>query len=167
NHAQQQQLALGLDGSDVLQFQDSQRVPSPDPTASWPARPRTGIPSLRTASRVEPGASLPAPSPKTPPSPPQQRHKQSTPIPVLVLLVQRLLVCLFLFWCLNSPFVASKSLATGGRWEGRSTQALRKKLFYEIAVFVLGCGNPFIVLLFWPGWLIVGGLAFVLWRYFV
>ncbi|KAG6136376.1 hypothetical protein E4U28_005050 [Claviceps purpurea] len=149
-----------------------------------PARPRTGIPSLRTASRVEPGASLPAPTPKTPPSSQQRhRHRHSTPIPVLVFHVQRLLVCLSSLWCLNSPLVASTSLvrylhsrthlaanlgaATAGRWEGRSTQALRKKLFYEIAVFVLGCGNPVIVLLLWPGWLIVGGLAFVLWRYFV
>ncbi|KAG5915626.1 hypothetical protein E4U61_004429 [Claviceps capensis] len=117
------------------------------------------------------------------------------PILVPVFHVQRLLVCLSSLWCLNSPLVASTSLvrylhsrthlaanlgaceasnglsmsaqATAGRWEGRSTQALRKKLFYEIAVFVLGCGNPVIVLLLWPGWLIVGGLAFVLWRYFV
>ncbi|KAG6157756.1 hypothetical protein E4U50_008427 [Claviceps purpurea] len=161
-----------------------------------PARPRTGIPSLRKASRVEPGASLPAPTPKTPPSSQQRhRHRHSTPILVLVFHVQRLLVCLSSLWCLNSPLVASTSLvrylhsrthlaanlgacgasnglsmsaqATAGRWEGRSTQALRKKLFYEIAVFVLGCGNPVIVLLLWPGWLIVGGLAFVLWRYFV
>ncbi|KAG6171446.1 hypothetical protein E4U11_000412 [Claviceps purpurea] len=147
-----------------------------------PARPRTGIPSLRKASRVEPGASLPAPTPKTPPSSQQRhRHRHSTPILVPVFHVQRLLVCLSSLWCLNSPLVASTSLVrylhsrthlaanlgASGRWEGRSTQALRKKLFYEIAVFVLGCGNPVIVLLLWPGWLIVGGLAFVLWRYFV
>ncbi|KAG5918472.1 hypothetical protein E4U42_006843 [Claviceps africana] len=57
--------------------------------------------------------------------------------------------------------------ATAGLWEARSTQALRKKLFYELAVFVLGCGNPVIVLLLWPGWLVVGALVFALWLYFV
>ncbi|KAG6110191.1 hypothetical protein E4U13_005481 [Claviceps humidiphila] len=130
-----------------------------------PARPQTGIPSLRTASRVEPGASLPAPTPKTPPSS-QQRHRHTTPILVLVFHVQRLLVYLSSA-CRASNGLSMSAQATAGRWEGRSTQALRKKLFYEIAVFVLGCGNPVIVLLLWPGWLIVGGLAFVLWWYFV
>ncbi|KAG5979413.1 hypothetical protein E4U55_005189 [Claviceps digitariae] len=57
--------------------------------------------------------------------------------------------------------------ATAGLWEAKSTEALRKKLFYEFAVFVLGCGNPVILLLLWPGWLIVGGLVFALWRYCV
>ncbi|KAG6106756.1 hypothetical protein E4U31_000586 [Claviceps sp. LM219 group G6] len=160
-----------------------------------PARPRTGIPSLRTASRVEPGASLAPRSHAqntTIITSSQQRHRHTTPILVLVFHVQRLLVCLSgasirpwspanrhrylhsrihlaanLRACRASNDLSMSAQATAGRWEGRSTQALRKKLFYEIAVFVLGCGNPVIVLLLWPGWLIVGGLAFVLWWYFV
>ncbi|KAG6000926.1 hypothetical protein E4U21_004877 [Claviceps maximensis] len=57
--------------------------------------------------------------------------------------------------------------ATAGLWEARSTQALRKKLFYEVAVFILGSGNPVILLLLWPGWLVVGGLLFISWLCFV
>ncbi|KAG5982326.1 hypothetical protein E4U43_006459, partial [Claviceps pusilla] len=65
----------------------------------------------------------------------------------------------------GNPSMSAPAMA--GLWEAKSTEALRKKVFYEIAVFILGCGNPVILLLLWPGWLVVGGLVYVLWQYSV
>ncbi len=42
-------------------------------------------------------------------------------------------------------------------WDWKSTRILRAKLFYEFALFILGTGNGFILLLFWPGWLLLVG----------
>jgi hypothetical protein len=40
----------------------------------------------------------------------------------------------------------------------RSTEGMRKKLFYEFMVFVLGSGgNAAILVVFWPGWILIGG----------
>ena len=50
-----------------------------------------------------------------------------------------------------------------GAWDAGSTRVLRKKLFYELAVFILGSGNGLILVLFWPGWLLVGG-ALAVWQ---
>lgn len=59
-------------------------------------------------------------------------------------------------------FLASKrSLSLA--W--RTTDPLRQKLFFEFMVFVLGGGgNGIILLVFWPGWLVVGpGVWCVMW----
>lgn len=47
----------------------------------------------------------------------------------------------------------------------RATTPLRKKLIFEFFVFVLGAGgNNIILLVFWPGWLVVGpGVWGVIW----
>jgi hypothetical protein len=47
----------------------------------------------------------------------------------------------------------------------RATTPLRKKLVFEFMVFVLGAGgNNIILLVFWPGWLVVGpGVWGVMW----
>ncbi|OAQ62164.1 hypothetical protein VFPPC_07173 [Pochonia chlamydosporia 170] len=50
-------------------------------------------------------------------------------------------------------------------WDAKTTRMLRKKLFYEFAVFILGSGNSVILLLFWPGWLVVGGASFAVWQF--
>lgn len=39
----------------------------------------------------------------------------------------------------------------------KATESLRKKLLYEFADFVLGSGNSLVLLVFWPGWIVVGG----------
>lgn len=50
-------------------------------------------------------------------------------------------------------------IATRRGWKG--TEKLRNKLFFELAVFVLGTsGNGVLLLMFWPGWIVIGG---VLW----
>jgi hypothetical protein len=45
----------------------------------------------------------------------------------------------------------------------RSTEGLRKKLFMELMIFVLGAGNQLILVVFWPGWIVVGGGIWGLW----
>ncbi|KAL7821300.1 hypothetical protein V8C44DRAFT_4874 [Trichoderma aethiopicum] len=47
-------------------------------------------------------------------------------------------------------------------WQSRRIQKIRAKLFYEFAVFILGCGNAFFLLIFWPGWLFLGAAALAL-----
>lgn len=57
--------------------------------------------------------------------------------------------------------IASKR-SLGLAW--RSTEMLRRKLFYELMVFVLGGGQGIILLVFWPGWLVIGpGVWCVMW----
>ncbi|KAK1251203.1 hypothetical protein MKX07_005758 [Trichoderma sp. CBMAI-0711] len=47
-------------------------------------------------------------------------------------------------------------------WQSRRIQKIRAKLFYEFAVFILGCGNAFFLLVFWPGWIFLGAAALAL-----
>lgn len=56
---------------------------------------------------------------------------------------------------------ARQSLAVA--W--RASVCLREKLFFEFMVFVLGTGgNNIILLVFWPGWIVVGlGVWGVMW----
>jgi hypothetical protein len=44
-------------------------------------------------------------------------------------------------------------------WDSKTVRALRKKMMYDFAFFILGSGNGLVLLLFWPGWLVVGGAA--------
>ena len=48
-------------------------------------------------------------------------------------------------------------------WSSRASRRLQKKLFFELAVLVLGPGNALLTFVFWPGWLDVGGLAALVW----
>ncbi|KAL6880898.1 hypothetical protein J3F83DRAFT_14781 [Trichoderma novae-zelandiae] len=75
---------------------------------------------------------------------------------------------------LSHAFFASASLLTLGSamfaktvvdfWQSRRIQKIRSKLFYEFAVFILGCGNALFLLIFWPGWLFLGAVALALWQ---
>lgn len=78
------------------------------------------------------------------------------------LLVQAFIATKFGAWV--SLNMSAKAIADV--WEARSTQMLRRKFFYEFAVFVLGSGNAMILLLFWPGWIVVGGAGVALWQLF-
>ncbi|GAO17344.1 hypothetical protein UVI_02038640 [Ustilaginoidea virens] len=55
--------------------------------------------------------------------------------------------------------------AAAGLREAKPARSLRKKLFYEFAVFILGSGNPLLLMLLWPGWLVVAALSFALWTW--
>lgn len=61
--------------------------------------------------------------------------------------------------------VSMSSKAVADLWESRTVRLVRRKLFFEFAVFILGGGNSIILLLFWPGWLLVGGAFWGLWRF--
>jgi hypothetical protein len=52
---------------------------------------------------------------------------------------------------------ASWTSKRGVRALWKSTEGTRKKLFREFMIFILGEGNQVILLLFWPGWILVGG----------
>jgi hypothetical protein len=46
----------------------------------------------------------------------------------------------------------------------KATRKLRNKLFFEFMVFVLGAGGHQILLVvFWPGWIVLGGGAMGIW----
>ncbi|KAG9233097.1 hypothetical protein BJ875DRAFT_58687 [Amylocarpus encephaloides] len=49
----------------------------------------------------------------------------------------------------------------GARWAWRGSGGLRKKLWFEFATFVLGNGNGILLIVFWPGWIVVGGVVWV------
>lgn len=50
-------------------------------------------------------------------------------------------------------------------WKSKRAQAVRDKLFHEFAVFILGSGNPVILMVFWPGWFVIGGTSLALWHF--
>ncbi|KAH7410984.1 hypothetical protein BKA64DRAFT_370063 [Cadophora sp. MPI-SDFR-AT-0126] len=57
-----------------------------------------------------------------------------------------------------SLLLARNSLALTknmGRMGWKATEGLRRKLWYEFMVFVLGGGNGLILLVFWPGWIVL------------
>ncbi|KAI9163879.1 hypothetical protein HJFPF1_05509 [Paramyrothecium foliicola] len=50
-------------------------------------------------------------------------------------------------------------------YRSKTLKMLRRKLFFEFAVFVLGgSGNAMILMIFWPGWLVIGGASYAVWQ---
>jgi len=45
----------------------------------------------------------------------------------------------------------------------KRTESLRRKLFFEFMVFILGCGNGILLIVLWPGWILVGGVVAWAW----
>ena len=58
------------------------------------------------------------------------------------------------------------SKAIIGAWNSRRVQALRQKLWYEFAIWVLGSGNTVILMVFWPGWWVLAVAVWALWLLF-
>lgn len=51
-------------------------------------------------------------------------------------------------------------------WESRTIRQCRKKLFFEFMVLVLGpSGNGLLVLIFWPGWLVLSAAVWATWAW--
>lgn len=46
-------------------------------------------------------------------------------------------------------------------WNSKPGRRLRKKLEFEFFVLILGCGNGVCLLVFWPGWILIGLAYFV------
>ncbi|RDA89876.1 hypothetical protein CP533_6656 [Ophiocordyceps camponoti-saundersi (nom. inval.)] len=65
-----------------------------------------------------------------------------------------------LSWVATRPHMSSHMGVVATVWQSRSVQLIRARLFYEFALFILGGGNILFLLLFWPGWLVIG---LVLW----
>lgn len=60
-----------------------------------------------------------------------------------------------------------KSTATFARvastaWNSKPVRRLQKKVEFEFFVLILGCGNNFCLVVFWPGWILIG-LVYLLW----
>lgn len=52
-------------------------------------------------------------------------------------------------------------------WDSKPGRRLRKKLEFELFVLILGCGNGFCLLVFWPGWILIGlaYLVYLIWSW--
>lgn len=52
-------------------------------------------------------------------------------------------------------------------WDSKQGRRLRKKLEFEFFVLILGCGNSLCLVIFWPGWILVGlaYLAYLIWSW--
>ena len=79
----------------------------------------------------------------------------------LVLFQNSLYLSQALFWkgrytsllLARSSFAMTKEM---GRLGWKASEGLRKKLWFEFMVFVLGGGgNGLILLVFWPGWIVL------------
>jgi hypothetical protein len=106
---------------------------------------------------------------------------------------QRLLGSISLFVCLRAYFLASIAAAAilfASRvlalntfrvsaatiyicgsilchvWQSKSAAKIRKKLEFELMVFILGPGHSVILVLFWPGWWALAGLVWMAWSLF-
>jgi hypothetical protein len=63
----------------------------------------------------------------------------------------------------HAYIASAKALAQ--LYRSKTIRVLRKKLFFEFAVFILGgYGNGLFLLIFWPGWLVIGGTSYALWQ---
>jgi len=51
----------------------------------------------------------------------------------------------------------------GMRMSWKATERLREKLFYEFALFILGTGYYGLLIVFWPGWIVIGGGVWGVW----
>lgn len=45
----------------------------------------------------------------------------------------------------------------------KATERFRNKLFFEFMVFILGGGNGLLLVILWPGWIVLGGAAWSIW----
>ncbi|KFH45166.1 hypothetical protein ACRE_040440 [Hapsidospora chrysogenum ATCC 11550] len=64
---------------------------------------------------------------------------------------------------LGAVSVAMSGQIMYGTWESPVVKGLRRRFFHEFATFILGGGNALILMLFWPGWLVLAGTSCALW----
>jgi len=51
--------------------------------------------------------------------------------------------------------VTALSKLAWGAWNSKQSRRLRKKVEFEFFVLILGSGNGVILMMFWPGWILV------------
>ncbi|KAH8678648.1 hypothetical protein BGZ60DRAFT_248025 [Tricladium varicosporioides] len=65
----------------------------------------------------------------------------------------------------HASAVVAKRLCVAGKFGGKiawkRSEHLRNKLWFEFVVFALGGGNGMLLLVFWPGWLVIGPVVWV------
>ena len=62
--------------------------------------------------------------------------------------------------------LATSNKAIVMSWNSKCFAKLRRKLWFELAIWIMGGGNAVIVLVFWPGWWILLGAYWALWLLF-
>ncbi|KXH69032.1 hypothetical protein CSAL01_07474 [Colletotrichum salicis] len=88
-------------------------------------------------------------------------HLLATSALTSAVIATRLFAILSLSALKKTTMAARRSL--GHVWDSKQIQKLRKKFFMEFATTILGPGgNMLIVMVFWPGWLLILGLILTL-----
>ena len=54
--------------------------------------------------------------------------------------------------------------AVWAAWNTQYVEKMRKRIFEEMAVFILGIGNPLFCIIFWPGWWVLAAASLAIWR---
>lgn len=60
---------------------------------------------------------------------------------------------------------AALSRVASTAWNSRPVRRLQKKVEFEFFVLILGCGNNFCLVVFWPGWILIA-MVYLLWAVF-
>ncbi|KAM0818244.1 hypothetical protein AB5N19_04053 [Seiridium cardinale] len=69
-----------------------------------------------------------------------------------ILATQAVIISKFLLF--NTGHISSRAIRS--IWDSPGTRRLRKKLELEFFTFILGGGNSVCLLMFWPGWWVLG-----------
>lgn len=67
------------------------------------------------------------------------------------------------FGIIYGSSMSGRAIVTG--WNSKTIQKVRRKLWDEFAIWVLGSGNIVLLMIFWPGWWLLGG-CWALWMLF-
>ncbi|ORY59683.1 uncharacterized protein BCR38DRAFT_488702 [Pseudomassariella vexata] len=69
--------------------------------------------------------------------------------------------------CVLANIVALSKNAGLAAWNTKAVRRWRKKMEHEFFTFALGCGNVLCLMLFWPGWWLLGIAIFAAWSLLV
>lgn len=64
----------------------------------------------------------------------------------------------------NGAWVSGKVLRW--TWTSRAVVKFREQTFRNLATFILGSGNGLILMVFWPGWWVLGGTTWAIWIFY-
>jgi hypothetical protein len=75
-------------------------------------------------------------------------------------------LCVVQAWLATSLGLNLSGRAAAGAWSSHYMKAIRKRAERDFACFILGSGNGIFLMLFWPGWWILGGTALAVSQFF-
>lgn len=66
---------------------------------------------------------------------------------------------------LARDLASAAAAAVANAWDSKQGRRLRKKVEFEFFVLILGCGNSFLLVCLWPGWIVLGlgYLVYLVW----